>query len=514
MVASRTDDVAALRAEALSKAYGARRALQDVSFSAAPGELLAVIGPERRRQDDAAADPRRRARADVRQRLARPPRGRLGAAAAGDLLEALGAREPAAVRAAGEGRRRRRAVARMLEQTGLRDRARRRGRHAVRRQPAARQHRGRAARRPGGAAARRAVVVARPAPARAAVGVRRPRSRATRHDRRLLDPQRRRGRALRRPAARARRRRAAVHRHARGARARDRRARGASTSRARSCASCAAGATDACAGCCSRTCRSCAARRCWSALLVLYPLVVALLVGRRAVVAARRSRRSRSPTWCRPARRTIDLGGQRLDATTYASSCSTRSTRSASTRARRRSRRCESGEALGALVIPPDVIERLQGTLALGGGKPPTVEVYYSAENPLKRRYVQATIDATLADANKALSDEIFKEAARYLNLIVAGGAVSLPIVGRRRHPRPAQRADDHRRGHRRGCPTTRRRAPRSSRCRASPGSPPTTSTSPSRSSPRSATPVRGRRRGDRRARARRSTSSASRSRW
>jgi hypothetical protein len=76
------------------------------------------------------------------------------------------------------------------------------------------------------------------------------------------------------------------------------------------------------------------------------------------------------------------------------------------------------------------VIERLQGTLGLGGGDPPTVEVYYSAENPLKRRYVQSTIDSTLADANKALSDEIFKESARYLALIVEGGKVSLPLVG------------------------------------------------------------------------------------
>jgi ABC-2 type transport system ATP-binding protein len=45
MVAPRTDAPEALRAEALSKSYGARRALQDVSFSAAPGELLAIIGP-------------------------------------------------------------------------------------------------------------------------------------------------------------------------------------------------------------------------------------------------------------------------------------------------------------------------------------------------------------------------------------------------------------------------------------------------------------------------------------
>jgi ABC-2 type transport system ATP-binding protein len=45
MAASRTDAPEALRAEALSKTYGPRRALQDVSFSAAPGELLAIIGP-------------------------------------------------------------------------------------------------------------------------------------------------------------------------------------------------------------------------------------------------------------------------------------------------------------------------------------------------------------------------------------------------------------------------------------------------------------------------------------
>jgi ABC-2 type transport system ATP-binding protein len=45
MAASRTDAPEALRATALSKVYGARRALQDVSFSAAPGELLAIIGP-------------------------------------------------------------------------------------------------------------------------------------------------------------------------------------------------------------------------------------------------------------------------------------------------------------------------------------------------------------------------------------------------------------------------------------------------------------------------------------
>jgi len=165
------------------------------------------------------------------------------------------------------------------------------------------------------------------------------------------------------------------------------------------------------------------------ALLVLYPLIVALLVG-TALSSGPSKPRVAFANLVPPGEATIDVGGERLDATSYASELfdavdpirvDTREEAIA---------KVESGEALGALVIPPDVIERLRGTLALGGGEPPAVEVYYSAENPLKRRYVQATIDATLADANKALSDEIFKEAARYLNLIVAGGNLSLPLVG------------------------------------------------------------------------------------
>jgi ABC-2 type transport system permease protein len=165
------------------------------------------------------------------------------------------------------------------------------------------------------------------------------------------------------------------------------------------------------------------------ALLVLYPVIVALLVG-AALSSGPSKPKVAFANLVPPGEARIDLGGQRLDATTYASELF-----DAVDPIRVNSReaaiaKVKSGEALGALVIPPDVIERLQGTLGLSGGDPPTVEVYFSAENPLKRRYVESTIAATLADANKALSDEIFKEAAGYLNLIVAGGELSLPVVG------------------------------------------------------------------------------------
>jgi ABC-type multidrug transport system permease subunit len=76
------------------------------------------------------------------------------------------------------------------------------------------------------------------------------------------------------------------------------------------------------------------------------------------------------------------------------------------------------------------VTQKLQGTLGLSGSGRPTVEVYYSAENPLKTQFVKDTISSTLAEANAAISAEVLKESAKYLNVIVAGGKVALPIVG------------------------------------------------------------------------------------
>jgi ABC-2 type transport system permease protein len=157
--------------------------------------------------------------------------------------------------------------------------------------------------------------------------------------------------------------------------------------------------------------------------------VVALLVG-VALSSGPSKPRVAFANLVAPGAAEIELGGRHLDATAYASELFEAVDPIRVDSREQAIEKVRSGEALGALVIPPDVIERLRGTLALGGGEPPSVEVYFSAENPLKRRYVEDTIDATLADANRALSDEVLTEAARYLNLIVVGGSLSLPLVG------------------------------------------------------------------------------------
>ena len=78
-----------------------------MSLEARRGELLAVLGPERRRQDDAALDPRRHHQARLGRDQALERRGRLGAAAGGPLPAAHRRGEPAPLRSHGGARRRR-----------------------------------------------------------------------------------------------------------------------------------------------------------------------------------------------------------------------------------------------------------------------------------------------------------------------------------------------------------------------------------------------------------------------
>ncbi|MCW2968018.1 MAG: transporter permease [Solirubrobacteraceae bacterium] len=85
-----------------------------------------------------------------------------------------------------------------------------------------------------------------------------------------------------------------------------------------------------------------------------------------------------------------------------------------------------SGDALGALIIPADITSKLEGTINLTGGPPPSVDFYYQGDNPLKSRYVQSAVGSRIADANRALSQKITVVAARYLGYILHGGQFSL----------------------------------------------------------------------------------------
>jgi len=165
------------------------------------------------------------------------------------------------------------------------------------------------------------------------------------------------------------------------------------------------------------------------ALLVIYPVVIALLVGlsidrppgKPKVAFANLVPKGESD---------FRIGGRKLDVADYAPRLFS-SVDAVRVDSREEAiEKVRTGEVLGAIVIPEDATGRLRRTLSLSGGDPPTIEVYYNASDPLKQQLVETTINARLAEANDALSDAVLKEAAGYIDVIVKGGEVALPLVG------------------------------------------------------------------------------------
>jgi ABC-2 type transport system permease protein len=75
------------------------------------------------------------------------------------------------------------------------------------------------------------------------------------------------------------------------------------------------------------------------------------------------------------------------------------------------------GEVLGALIIPEDLATNIQSSL-----EPGTVEVFFNAEDPAKRQFVENTIKAQVQSANAALTKRVAEEALELLDLISSGG--------------------------------------------------------------------------------------------
>jgi ABC-2 type transport system permease protein len=155
------------------------------------------------------------------------------------------------------------------------------------------------------------------------------------------------------------------------------------------------------------------------ALLVLYPIVIAVLIGFAL---------SRGPDKPEVAfyngvpssASQIELGGERIDLTVQSRALfdaidpvSVNSRAAAIKKVR-------DGDVLGALVIPEDLSEKLQSGL-----QPGTVEVFYNAEDPAKKQFVENTIKSQVQTANAALTKRIAKESLTLLDLIQTGGRYS-----------------------------------------------------------------------------------------
>jgi ABC-2 type transport system permease protein len=90
-------------------------------------------------------------------------------------------------------------------------------------------------------------------------------------------------------------------------------------------------------------------------------------------------------------------------------------------------RKVRDGDVLAAIVVPRDLVARLQATITLSGkSAKPAVEVMYNAEDPVKQQFVQSTIDARVADLNKAVATKLTQIAAGYLKILLSGGDFSI----------------------------------------------------------------------------------------
>ncbi|MDQ4040738.1 MAG: ABC transporter permease [Actinomycetota bacterium] len=170
-------------------------------------------------------------------------------------------------------------------------------------------------------------------------------------------------------------------------------------------------------------------------LLIVYPVAIAVLIG----VALSRSPEKPKVAFVNqvpPSASTFKLGGQEIDASKYAERLF-ESVDPVRVRTREEAiEKVREGEALGALIVPPDITEKL-GT----GLQSAEVEVIYNNEDPVKGRYVEQIINSRLADANAALADKLREIAVQDIHLLLDGGELSLfgrtyDILGLRRTER------------------------------------------------------------------------------
>ena len=172
------------------------------------------------------------------------------------------------------------------------------------------------------------------------------------------------------------------------------------------------------------------------ALLVLYPVVLSVLIG-FALSAGPDKPRVAFVSLVPPEAGELELGNERLDLSRYEDrlfsaidpieiDCEGRSQSECRQAA---IDKVESGEAIAALVLPADLTDRLQGLQALATEGPPVVSVFYNADDPVKAAYVENTIKSELRDANFALTTKFTEIGLSYLDLIVEGGKIDVPVV-------------------------------------------------------------------------------------
>src|SRR5436190_9751619 len=160
-----------------------------------------------------------------------------------------------------------------------------------------------------------------------------------------------------------------------------------------------------------------------TALLVVYPVAIAVLIGFAL---------SRGPETPRvaflnevPAGQPFVLAGTKFDiAGARSALCSRIDCIRVSSEQQARDM-VQSGDALGALILPPDLIQKLESLGSLTPSQP-VVRVLVNEEDPVKARLVDERIGSLVTQANLQLSKKVTRISATYLTLLLRGGSFNL----------------------------------------------------------------------------------------
>jgi len=158
-------------------------------------------------------------------------------------------------------------------------------------------------------------------------------------------------------------------------------------------------------------------------LLIVYPIVIAVLIGFAL---------SRGPETPKvaivnqiPIESAFGIGEEEFDIDEVKAELCSRIECVDASSEREARELVESGEALGALILPADLVDKLQ---SLGGLTPeaPTVQVLVNEEDPVKGELVDDRISTLLSEANLRISQQVSEISATYLQILLEGGDLSL----------------------------------------------------------------------------------------
>lgn len=161
-------------------------------------------------------------------------------------------------------------------------------------------------------------------------------------------------------------------------------------------------------------------------LLVVYPLLVALLLG--VALAGGPAKPTLVLVDQVPAdRSTIDLGSQVLDVGDYAERLVEGTTVVRADTAAEAERMVRDGDAVGAVIIPPDTVDRLRKVLSLAGSEDlPTVRVLTNDADPVQARAIREMVSGRLAEANDEIGKRLIDVSSQYLGILTTGGNLRL----------------------------------------------------------------------------------------